>query len=1181
MRAVFLGLALLALTGAAQGGHGVAIVNQTGAGPCLGANFAAEGHVYRGNFTNISQVFLVNFITTAGFNSSNVIFGDEVRVCGGLYDEPLLVNKTNMTLRGNNTTALDATVNATPNSTDAVTIGAPNVTIAFLRLQNATATGRAGVNATGFQVNLTGNLFESNAAGARLDTAPNSTLQWNSVNNGTAGLHVVSSRNATLLNNTVNNIVGFGIALNSSNDSLLRDSSANFSQNGVVLDGSGNVTVQNVTARNNSQSGFLLLNRSDNNTLRNSNASFNNGSGFLLAPSNHSSVRDNIVSFSGTSGIALVSGLNNTLQGNTVSFSGLHGLLLSATSSNLVNATNRFFNNSVSGIRLEAGAAGNNVSDSLAWNHSGANLNISASNSGAFVNNTFNNSTTGIFIENSNAHSFRGNTLRNHTLAYNASNATNITHEASSLLDTGDTAVRLHSASHVRLANSTIAASLVLDFNLTGGSSAFAVNTSYAAAKANVSDTSSLTRRWFLSVRVLTNESNPVQGALINATNRTGAVTFAANATNATGYIPIQEVAEFVNRSGANDTYIPHDITANKTGYTNNSTVLNVTANTLLVLLLGNDTVAPSVTFNYPNSTNKTYISRWTNPNLEVSVNYTEFSPANATINLTLNNTTVLANTTACFGAQDNNTCVPARLAGGQDQTLRVFFTPMNNSTGGAAEGDVNISVTLFDNSSNNVTVFSNLSVVVDHTGPLVNLTFPTGMVNGSTRANTTAGGTVTFAFLYNETNPVNYTLNVTNWTTSLNVTVNSSPASTGNSARTEIASVTLNSSAADGLYNISVRVCDKAKNCSDFLNGSHWLNDSVAVDNLAPNATNETPNRSNFTGSTRPTIAVLFTDNGTGVNRASMNITVVYQNGSLTAAVPDVACTKFEGGSSGTNCDRLGNAGVAAVTAGFNLSLLQAADHQIKNNTRVFATANATDYSNRTTTFSWNFTVDTGAPVFNDLKPANNSTTGDPTPRISVNLTDIPSGVNRSTVFIRVENNTTVFQATCDSDTANVSCTEGTSCGGGGPCNLSLVYEFNQTLGNGSVVNVTVNASDLAGNFNSTNFSINWTFRVNNDVPYAVNETPNHTNFTNLTRPSIKVIVKDDAGNLGGTCPIESASMKVNGSLVCASGAGSWSSGGCVQNSCSASLTTLNFTPPWDFAAGANVNVEINVTDS
>lgn len=1176
MRALLVAALLLASAGAAQAGHGVAVVNQTGAGACLGAGFSGEGHTYRGNFTNISDVFRFNFTTTAGFNSSNVVPGDEIRVCGGLYLENVVVNKTNVTLRANNTT-YDVTINASVNTSHAIHVTANDTTVQGFVVQNATGDLRAGLFVHG---------------------------------GGIAG----GLRNVTLFrNNATQNFIG--IWLNAVNDSNVSENNANRNnQSGLTIAG-GNNTIAGNNASENNGNGIETGSNSDNNTIRNNLVLRNGLDGIDIMPSRLNNITGNtatgnarngiVVEGSGLtgqlnrvtennasannwSGILLTVASGNIVSNNTVSLNTQHGIRIFGTSqNNTINATNRVFNNSWSGIRVEGGASGNHISFNQIWNNTVSNIYIRQSNATVISSNIINNSTTGILFSDSRDHVLRNNTFRNNSIALNLSGTTNTTVEASSLIDTLSTALHLLSGSVLRVANSTVSTSVNLNFNLSGNSSATLVNAtvspSWAPERVNVSDTSTLTRKWFLDVRVLTNEGNPISGAQVNASNATGVSAFSGATTNSTGDIPTQEVTEFVNRSGTgnNETHTPYNLTAKMTGYANNNTsLIGVTSNNWTVLLLGGDVAAPVVTLNYPNATNISYISRWTNPNLEVRINYSEFSPANVTVNVT-NKTLVLANTTVCFGNASlprPGNCTPAVVASGQDRTLVVRFAPLNNSTEGYPEGFYNISVTFFDNSSNHVTVFSNLSVVVDHTGPEVDKI----LANNTTRVNVTSGISVWVNFTYNETFPANYTIHITNATTSVGLLFNPSPNSTGSAPATENRSVAVFSNASDGVYNISVRVCDRAKNCTNFTNTSHWLNNSIAVDNVAPRATKELPNRSIFINNTRPTFAINFTDLGTGVNRSSLNMTVLYTNGSLTLGPLDVGCIKrvvapIESTIGSGVCSPLqaGALSTNTITDGFGAVVAfvgVSGFDEIANNTRVFVSASATDYMRNTTTFSWNFTVDTGSPRFENLLPANNSTTGDPTPRISVDLTDLPAGPNRSTVFIQVQNNTSVWRATCDSDPANVTCSES-------PGVLRLVYEFNQTLGNGSQVNVTVNASDLAGNFNSTDFSINWTFRVNNDLPYAVNEIPNHTNFTNRTRPSIQVTLRDDASNLPGAVSPFPAILKVNGSVVCDNS--SWGSGDCRFTPCDFTSCTLNFTPSnWGFPAGDAVSVEVAAAD-
>ncbi|MBI4361724.1 MAG: right-handed parallel beta-helix repeat-containing protein, partial [Euryarchaeota archaeon] len=322
--------------------------------------------------------------------------GDDIVVCAGTYTESLAIS-TPLTLRANNTT-YDAAVNASPGSSDAITVTASNVNISWLKVQNATGSSpaRAGIKLDGATgANLSYLWATSNYYGVHLSAANgNGFNHSNASGNENAGIRLASSGSNTLTNNTANNNSNYGVYLSSS----------------------GSNTLANHTAGNNTNYGIYLLS-STGNTLTNSTAR-GNFWGIYLDSSSNSNTLNGSTASNNTNGIQIVSANSNTLTLNTANSNTL-GITLSSSGSNVLRENN-VSENTQNGIQL-ASSDSNNLSLNTLVGNLWSGINLTPGNSSRILNNSINGSGTGIYLHNSTGNTLAGNNASHNTLGGNGS----------------------------------------------------------------------------------------------------------------------------------------------------------------------------------------------------------------------------------------------------------------------------------------------------------------------------------------------------------------------------------------------------------------------------------------------------------------------------------------------------------------------------------------------------------------------------------------------------------------------------------------------------------------------------------------------------------------------------------------------------------------------------------------
>ncbi|WP_052718367.1 NosD domain-containing protein [Methanosarcina sp. MTP4] len=418
---------------------------------------------------------------------------DTIIVRDGTYNENILVNVENLTIRSENGPDF-TTVQALVSEKDIFKITNDSVTISGFHIsQTGAISFKCGIclfeveecnlinnrlseygygislisssnntlsNNTAFNNNYYGiylddsnsNTLSNNTAlyncyGISLTSSSNNTLSNNTASNSEYGTSIISSSSNTLSNNIVSNNHINGISLISSSNNVLEDNTASNNYYGIWLDSSNSSTLSNNTAFNNDYYG-IYLDCSSSNTLENNTAS-NNYYGISLHSSNSS----------------ILSG--NLMQGNTHNFDVNGGYL----GTNIIYANNRvdgkpiYYLVEVSDLEINSSSNAETVYLIDCKNITVKDLAIKKAGNGIFLYNTTDSKLeSNSLMENHNGielHSSSNNTLGNNTVDWNDNNGILLASSSSNTISNNtvsfnDNGIELYSSGNNTLENNTL-----------------------------------------------------------------------------------------------------------------------------------------------------------------------------------------------------------------------------------------------------------------------------------------------------------------------------------------------------------------------------------------------------------------------------------------------------------------------------------------------------------------------------------------------------------------------------------------------------------------------------------------------------------------------------------------------------------------------------------------------------
>jgi parallel beta-helix repeat protein len=309
-------------------------------------------------------------------NAANI--EDIIYVYSGTYDENIFLNKTGLTVIGENpsTTVIDGGYH------DGVTINASNVSISNFTIQPLWFSSASGIQLKSARnCNIAGNTITNNWWGIKVDESSNNTLSGNTITNNWYGIYLYNSSNNSIYGNkiTASNWDGIRLEYSSNYNSIHENNITANNWNGIVLYESPSNTI----SRNN-----ILNNKWDGITV----------SGFDMM--SNLAVNNNTIMFSGEDGLYLSSYYyiyNVTVSSNIISSNGENGVYATAQnhypgeifdleiSSNIISA------NRQKGIWIVGNINANLTCNSISYNTYGVFYTTTINNS-AHYNDIYRNS---------------------------------------------------------------------------------------------------------------------------------------------------------------------------------------------------------------------------------------------------------------------------------------------------------------------------------------------------------------------------------------------------------------------------------------------------------------------------------------------------------------------------------------------------------------------------------------------------------------------------------------------------------------------------------------------------------------------------------------------------------------------------------------------------------------------
>ena len=355
------------------------------------------------------------------------------------------------------------------------------------------------------------------------------------------GVGIYAGSEGGLTNITVKNCnvtmssSGYGIRFINSNQSSIFNSIASSNLVGFSLLTSSNNNITGNTARSSTIAG-MIFDSSSNNQIINNNASLNLNYGIdLVSNSSNNNITGNIASSNGDTGIILGSNSNNnTLSGNIANDNNL-GIYLSTSSNNTLINNTANLNSGLNGVGIAFTSSSNN----------------------RIINNTANSNQNGILLSSGLNNQLINNNVWNctdsiygcvwFTLISNNNNLTGgiINLSAGSL-------IYLSNSDNNTFSNLDLYQSNVQDVKLmTGSTGNVLINVSYNLSKESVEAGSYLTRKWYYQAYVNHTQGGMVNNASVYAANSSDYYVFNTT-TNASGWIPVQTLTQYINNGTMN-----------------------------------------------------------------------------------------------------------------------------------------------------------------------------------------------------------------------------------------------------------------------------------------------------------------------------------------------------------------------------------------------------------------------------------------------------------------------------------------------------------------------------------------------------------------------------------------------------------------------------------------------------
>ena len=391
--------------------------------------------------------------------------------------------------------------------------------------------------------------------------------------------------------------------------------SSNSARYGIYFDGNDNSTIQNNYLNTSKSPAIYLYNAANNNTLTNNIAMSSTSTAiYIYSSSSYNTLINNtgISYVTDEAGISLyTSSNNNKLVNNTgINYADGYGIFIGLSSKNNLTL-NTGFSSSYEGITLSS-SHNNTLNSNNATSPASRAIRVAGSLNNTFINNTGTAGGIGIFITtDSRDNDFINDTFTGDAEAVYLDSSSNNSFTGVNA-SMSNNAFYISNSSYNNITDCKYINGSVNDvyFDTTPSSLGnIFLNCSYDIDKENVQSSGQIIRKWYYMAYVNDSVGSDLPDVNITAYNSTGSIQFTVQ-TNGAGQISRQEVTEYNNSEGTRSFYNNYTITANKSGYINDSNEFNftITQNKVNDFFTLEQNIAPEIIAVY-NSTEMTDVS--------------------------------------------------------------------------------------------------------------------------------------------------------------------------------------------------------------------------------------------------------------------------------------------------------------------------------------------------------------------------------------------------------------------------------------------------------------------------------------------------------------------------------------------------------------------------------------------
>ena len=579
---------------------------------------------------------------------------------------------------------------------------------------------------------------------------PTVILNSNTIENNRNGVFL-NYINSILLpgTNTIRNNGGYAYSLNNVNNVTVRDASFDNSVRGytyaIYAYNVNNFLAENLTIANSSSDAIRFAGSDTNITLRNLTIQSPGARGIYLDYNSHGTnitIEDVIITNANNEGItkhsyAYLDGF--TLRNVTITSSGGTGISLADDSS-------KWIKNIVLDNVTVTGASYSGVDVRMYWNANSANITIINSNLSS-------NNQHGIYLVARGVVRIENNTMKNNGLSAGSYYGLYIQGSNNPTVILNSNTIEnnrngIYFSAITTSLNESVIGNTANDLYLVS-STISTYNTTFDKSKVTVGRSSTLNVYWYLDLRVIDETLNPVSSASVSIYNTSDNLVY-SNITDVQGRLPTITLKECTMEPFNTIYESPYTINASKAGVGENVTTINLNSSMNITLMLMNP---PSVTVLSPQNTT------YTSSTIQINVSASDVSgvaavkaQVNGTTNVTLTNVS---------GYWVNQTVLPD---GTHSIRFYAYDTYGNLNSSQTVAFRVDLlppSITFIQAPANNSIVNHSVTVLVNVTDSVSNVSTAIINVNGENHTMTKLGSGKAVNFSYSITGDGDYTCRV------------------------------------------------------------------------------------------------------------------------------------------------------------------------------------------------------------------------------------------------------------------------------------------------------------------------------------------------------------------------------------------------------------------------------------